>query len=153
MSRWIEADPIYSHRLPDVPAVYVFVLDSRYLFVGSTESLRKRMGSHDIRHSHGGELLTPWGQCSTVQMRYRQSRRLGDWLMDEFRLIRKLQPVLNCQGSTRKRDLGVKRIAGVPTVEMWFPRQKAYISVFTTVDDYLSGVVRRPKEYAIERGL
>lgn len=92
------------YDVPNVPACYVIFVGKQVVYIGQTKRLRHRLGAHRLVVGYScNEWITPWGNVSepvTVKVKY--SRRYGDWLMREARLIRRLQPPMNCQGSTRK---------------------------------------------------
>lgn len=103
-SRWVSLDAGFPMMFPAKPACYVIYLDGVLSYIGQTNDLRKRMAGHGIdicRYSEGFD--TPWGQYDDVVIKARFGSRFGDWAMREARLIARLQPPLNCVGSTRKR--------------------------------------------------
>lgn len=103
-SRWVEFDPAFACLAPAKPACYVVYLDGVLSYVGQTTDFRKRMSQHGIdlcRYSEGYD--TPWGEFDDVIVKARFSSILGDWAMREIRLITRLQPPMNCVGSTRAR--------------------------------------------------
>lgn len=99
MSRWSKVD---FDSLPSAPGCYVILVDNLYLYVGASANIRQRLGSGRVQR-HNGRLFTPWGVCTSLVVKVKSSVRVGDWLMDEYRLIRKLRPVLNSVGSTNRR--------------------------------------------------
>lgn len=104
MGNWKEwSFGIYSKQLPRVPACYVAYLDGKLVYVGQTCDLYKRFYQHNIRFGYSDYVITPWGNCKKVTIKYRLSRKYGDWAMTELRLIKRLQPVQNCAGSIKKR--------------------------------------------------
>lgn len=103
-SKWLTfhvgvSDPLF----PRAPACYVVYLDGRLSYIGQASDLAVRMSAHGIRVGYGAEVLTKWGSFRSVVVKARFSNRLGDWAMREIRLIHRLQPPLNCVGSTRAR--------------------------------------------------
>jgi hypothetical protein len=56
--------------LPKVAACYAIYVDGRLVYIGQA----------------------PWGSGSRIVVKYRQSRKYGDWAMVELRLIRRLSP-------------------------------------------------------------
>jgi predicted GIY-YIG superfamily endonuclease len=136
MSQWSEFDPC-SNELPDVPACYVLTVDGKYLYVGSTNHLYRRFLVHDIQLAWGAGYLTPWGQCSSIRARYRVTNEYRDL---ESRLIRKLQPSLNCVGSVRARSR-MPRMGGVPCIPVivrGFPEMG-----FATVTEFVNNAPYR----------
>jgi hypothetical protein len=77
--------------MPRCPGVYVISLGQRLTYVGSSWSLAERFPYHKIRCVEG-VWITPWGGSVHLRIKYKRSKRFGDWLMDEARLIRKLVP-------------------------------------------------------------
>ena len=103
-SRWVPVDLTFVCYTPDLPCCYAVYLDGRLRYIGQTTSLRKRLRGHKIdtaRYSDG--YRTAWGFFDKVAVKARFATKFGDWAMREMRLIRRLQPDLNCVGSTRKR--------------------------------------------------
>lgn len=94
-----------------LPGCYAIYCDDVLVYVGSSTNLRARClayGRHSrfARHPAGRHipvLRFPWGISSYrgfyVKVKY--SRRLGDWLMWEWRLIARLQPRHNRLGVTK----------------------------------------------------
>lgn len=104
-SRWVvydigdERSPLF----PRLPACYVVYLDGRLSYVGQTADLAKRMSAHSLRIGYGGSCLSVWGGHRSIMVKVRFATSFGDWAMREARLIYRLQPPLNCAGSTRRR--------------------------------------------------
>lgn len=90
------------HLVPDAPGVYAFIRDGRVVYVGQTVSLRRRLSEYWYRwvDFRGGWIIDPRIQGCVVK--YSASRRYGDWLMREYRLIRRLQPLHNIVGRERR---------------------------------------------------
>jgi excinuclease UvrABC nuclease subunit len=104
--RWHLIDPTSYQQLPDLPGCYVIVVAGQPFYIGQSMSIRARFTTYRIRHSWGShrERMTPWGCFEDVVVKVKFGRRYGDWLMREARLIRRLQPVMNCVGSVRPRQ-------------------------------------------------
>jgi excinuclease UvrABC nuclease subunit len=84
--------------LPRVSCCYVIYLDGRLKYIGSTNDLRNRFSGHAFRYGYGRNIHTPWGDFSDdikFIIKYKPSKKYGDWLMIEARLIRKLRPEYN----------------------------------------------------------
>lgn len=85
-------------ELPRVACCYAVYFDGVLSYIGSTHDLRNRFSGHAFRHSYGKSFITPWGEFDLplkITIKYSVSRRYGDWLMREARLIRRLKPVFN----------------------------------------------------------
>lgn len=98
---WYRVDPSDHFNLPRIPVVYAIFSKKKLVYIGSTQNLRHRFNNlirlgYTADHYH-----TPWGTLEKVRMRYSPSKKYGDWLMRELRLIRRLRPRFN--------RLGVKR--------------------------------------------
>jgi hypothetical protein len=63
----------------------VFYIDGEIVYIGSTANLQQRM-------------RTPWGK-GRLTLKYAISKRYGDWLMREARLIGRLRPPHNVVGN------------------------------------------------------
>lgn len=108
-SRWLTLEDDDALHAPRGPACYVVYVDGRLVYVGSTENLYSRLRNH-ITDPIGfpGRFRTPWGEGLAGVVKYRPSRRFGDWLMVEARLIRRLKPFGNVRGTgTRRRATSV----------------------------------------------
>lgn len=108
-SKWVAFDPagisIYG---PQLPACYVVIVDGRAIYVGQAMNFRARMRDHRIDIARYSEsYVTPWGQFDSVVVKARFADRFGDWAMRELRLIRRLQPCMNCVHGTRPRKVKV----------------------------------------------
>lgn len=107
-SRWVVFDQpeFFCADAPPKPACYVVYLNGALSYVGQTVDFKKRMACHGIdlcRYSEGYD--TPWGQFDAVVVKARFATKMGDWAMRELRLIARLQPPMNCVGSTRRRPI------------------------------------------------
>jgi predicted GIY-YIG superfamily endonuclease len=92
--------------LPRVAGVYAIYFDDELVYVGSTCDLANRFSEHAIRFGYGHTIITPWRDVpntTQIHVKFKASKRLGQWAMDEIRLIAKLQPSLNTHYKRRKR--------------------------------------------------
>ena len=103
---WLQLNYLESIRtIPIVACCYVIYFDGELKYIGSTNNLRNRFSGHAIRYGYWKDLITPWRDFDLpVEMiiKYAPSRRYGDWLMREARLIRRLQPAFNSKLKGRK---------------------------------------------------
>ena len=96
--------PEENHCFPDIPACYAIYCDGELVYIGQSYRLSSRLSSYHIHINIWGTAsdpriwATPWGQFETVRVKFKRSRRYGDWLMREARLIRRLQPRFNAYG-------------------------------------------------------
>lgn len=91
--------------LPPTACCYAIYLNGSLMYIGSTNNLRNRFCGHQFRYSYGKSFITPWGDFPIpldFKIKYRPSKRYGDWLMVEARLIRRLQPEFNKKLKGRK---------------------------------------------------
>lgn len=103
-SRWVRYDVGCLYCVfPRRPACYVIYLDGRLSYIGQASDFAVRVSAHGIRAGYGGSVMTKWGAYKSVVIKARFSTVFGDWAMRELRLIQRLQPLLNCVGSVRKR--------------------------------------------------
>lgn len=110
MGKWVTVEPLkwpldgtVLRTFPSQPGCYVVYGDGELLYIGQTSNLYKRLAAHNIRYGYSNNILAPWGSFSQVVVKYRKSRRYGEWAMVEARLIKRIQPPFNCVGSVRKR--------------------------------------------------
>lgn len=109
-SNWkaVDMDDI-DHCFPSVAACYAVYCNGRLCYVGSTENLRDRMRGHGIEYArYSASINTPWGTFDSVKVKYRPFWKYGDWAMRELRLIRKLQPLFNRLGVSRKTKCNIQ---------------------------------------------
>ena len=96
---WLSIDLLEEKlHLPMLACCYVIYFNGALKYIGSTSNLRNRFSGHSIRYGYGKNLITPWGDFDLpirLIVKYRPSNKYGDWLMQECRLIRRLQPVFN----------------------------------------------------------
>lgn len=86
--RWYACDLVWGD-VPSIPCCYVFLNRAgKAIYVGSTHNLNLRLAQHRrvIQLSAAAYIV-----------KYRPSKKFGDWLMLEARLIRRLRPILNKQ--------------------------------------------------------
>lgn len=104
---WLSIDYMKSRLdLPTVPCCYAIYFNGALKYIGSTNNLRNRFSGHAFRHSYGKSFLTPWAEFElplSMLIKFKPSRRYGDWLMLEARLIRRLQPPFNVKLKGRKK--------------------------------------------------
>jgi hypothetical protein len=106
MTRWHAFDMLVdSLDLPIRPACYAIYLNGSLRYIGQTANLRKRIAGHGIELArYSDSIMTKeWGQFKACTIKANFGVRYGDWAMRELRLIRRLQPDLNCVGSIRRR--------------------------------------------------
>lgn len=103
---WVSVDYLKNTSgLPRVACCYVIYFNSELKYIGSTNDLRNRFSGHSIRYGYWNELITPWGDfpnSTNFIIKYKPSRKYGDWLMLEARLIKKLQPAFNSKLKGRR---------------------------------------------------
>lgn len=99
MSRWSKACLLRDEdSVPHRPGVYVIYIYDRPVYVGQSSNLALRLRSYKFRYGYNRNIKTPWGDFhdeAPVYCKFKTTRRLGDWLMWEYRLIQKLQPEHN----------------------------------------------------------
>lgn len=89
-------------EIPASPGCYaLYTEEGGLVYIGSATNLKKRLGNHLRRprpfyHTAYDQWIH--GECPYVEAKIKVSRRLGDWLMWEFRLITRLQPKENRAG-------------------------------------------------------
>jgi hypothetical protein len=92
-NRWYRLAPESSDLLPEDPGVYVFLQDAKVLYVGvSTTSVWSRVAAHFSLQNGDRDLSL------ITDIAFSPSRRFGEELMREARLIRRLRPTWNIRG-------------------------------------------------------
>jgi excinuclease UvrABC nuclease subunit len=102
-SRWRRFDGNNLFTIPESPGVYVFLwiltpTKLRPSYIGSSRNLRNRVRQHMQRKFEPMSKYRPWPDLvrdGRMVCKYKESRRLGDWLMFEARLIYQLWPEFN----------------------------------------------------------
>jgi excinuclease UvrABC nuclease subunit len=106
---WKEYDPMSCHLLPDIPCVYCLKLNGLVVYVGSTIRLRSRFYEHKIQHGYAKNIVLPWlsvGNDTEITLKVKSSKKYGDWVMDEMRLIKKLSPIYNKMHKNPRKNHG-----------------------------------------------
>jgi excinuclease UvrABC nuclease subunit len=104
---WRTVDLLKPWELPQQAGVYAFLKEGRVIYIGSTVNIRDRFRSYGAarrrfdydydRATHFEEYRLPDRMVGVV-VKVSVSRRYGDWLMRELRLIRRLNPDWNSKG-------------------------------------------------------
>jgi len=68
-----------------LPGVYAIFIDNQLKYIGSSGNLASRLLAHKRFYPIGHEI--------TIKISH--SRMAGDWLMREYRLIKRLRPMFN----------------------------------------------------------
>ena len=89
---------------PASPGCYAVLARGRVLYLGSAVNIRKRLQDHGLG-CRWSRRRCPWGELSSIELRTCGSRRFGDWLAREARLIRRLRPPGNSKHA-RTREPG-----------------------------------------------
>ena len=79
-------------------ATYVIYFNSDLVYIGSSKDIRNRFSGHAFRYSYGKEIITPWQEIpnkTVVTLKYKTTKKMGEWAMREIRLIYRLQPFFN----------------------------------------------------------
>lgn len=93
---WAKTDSVEYAGVPtdwSCPGCYAIYLDGRLVYIGQSANVRRRLLDYGI-HSNifADKTETPWGQADVVVVKFKGSTRAGDWLMREYRLIKRLNP-------------------------------------------------------------
>jgi excinuclease UvrABC nuclease subunit len=86
---WAEEDD--PRNIPNRPGVYAISLGGDLMYIGSTKRLRHRIREHCA----SGYFRDALDFGGVVEFRYKESRRRGDWLSLEYRLVSRIKPPLN----------------------------------------------------------
>lgn len=92
-----------NNPLPNSAGVYAIYLNRKLVYIGSSANLRRRLNQHNIVPSSPGYVRTNWGRLkvSLVHFKWKVTRRYGEHLMLEVRLIRRIRPQFNRQFGLR----------------------------------------------------
>lgn len=114
-----------ANLIPSIPGCYAIYVDDELAYIGSSVNIRARLIGKSYekdRYGHGlgrlndrGRFATPWGDAKLIVVKYRPSFRFGDWAMIELRMIRRLAPKHNKQGSGRFHQR-VKKVRPLTTL-------------------------------------
>ena len=92
-------------KMPSTAGVYAVYFSNDLVYIGSTNNLRNRFSGHAFRYGYGRNIITPWQDLEddvTVTVKYKQTKKLGEWAMREVRLIHRLRPLFNTHHKGRK---------------------------------------------------
>jgi hypothetical protein len=97
---WSEIRP---ENAPHAPGLYALFSGPTLLYIGSAVSIRDRLTEHGLRPRRF-TIPAAWALVPRLRLKIAASRRPGDWLMREYRLIRRLRPPRNrVHGGTGRR--------------------------------------------------
>ena len=105
MTHWRSVEwPEGDSDIPKEAGCYVIYLDGALAYIGSSKHLAHRLAHHPMKiRRYSAWIDTPWGSATKILVKFRISDRPGDWLMWEYRLIKRLQPAGNKRGTKRER--------------------------------------------------
>jgi len=86
------------NKLPNAPATYVIYFDGDMVYIGSSKDIRNRFSGHAFRYNYGKEIITPWQEIPNtvaITLKYKTTKKIGEWSMREIRLIYRLKPLFN----------------------------------------------------------
>lgn len=92
---WIKYDlssPDGFANLPNVPGCYVIYLDNELVYIGQSFNVRGRLLVHIDFGMTNSWPYTKWGSAKVITVKVKFSKKFGDWLMVEARLLAKLKP-------------------------------------------------------------
>lgn len=98
----------YSDLLPHCAGVYVIYFDAAIKYIGCSKDVAARLGQHKFQYSYGKTLVTPWGEVpssTVVTVKVKPSTKMGQWAMQEIRLIHRLRPEFNCVHGSRPKKM------------------------------------------------
>lgn len=85
--------------------MYVVYVDGVMSYIGQSCDIANRFSEHKIRHGYAKVIRTPWGDFplgTSLVIKVKRSKVLGDWAMWEIRLIHRLRPIFNSHHKGRK---------------------------------------------------
>ncbi|MCH7724604.1 MAG: GIY-YIG nuclease family protein [Bacteroidetes bacterium] len=89
-----------------VYAIYFYPFKKKIaelIYIGSALSLKKRILTYKLdNYSIGGGINTTFGYASDIMIKFKLVKEYGKWLMDEAKLIRRLNPKHNNYHKTKK---------------------------------------------------
>lgn len=91
--------------MPCLPGVYAVYFDRDLVYIGSTNNLRNRFSGHAFRYGYAKNIVTPWEtipDSTEITVKFRQTKKFGEWAMREMRLIHRIQPLFNSHHKGRK---------------------------------------------------
>ena len=81
------------NMVPESSGCYAIYVGGVLAYIGSSCNLRSRLMQHGFRMVRNRKKSPPrWGDNAALTVKICLSRRYGDWLMREARLIRRLKP-------------------------------------------------------------
>ena len=102
MSQWQTISFYKLDSIPANPGVYAIYNESDLVYIGQAVDLLARMRRHRYVVLGTKEPSTRWDkdglevyERKNLRVKYRLSKKVGEWLSAEFRLVSRLQPLLN----------------------------------------------------------
>lgn len=92
--------------LPTLPAVYAIYFNNDLVYIGSSNNIRNRFSGHAFRYSYGKNIITPWQTVDldvVINLKYKITKKIGEWAMREIRLIHRLRPLFNSHHKGRAK--------------------------------------------------
>lgn len=91
----------HNNGFPAVPGCYAIYLDGELAYIGQSGNISSRLSSYRIHIDLFGDKTwaCSFGNYDAIRVKWKPSRRYGEWLMREARLIRRLRPRFNIVGT------------------------------------------------------
>jgi excinuclease UvrABC nuclease subunit len=86
------------NKLPNAPATYAIYFDGDMVYIGSSKDIRNRFSGHGFRYGYARNIITPWHEIHdsvAITLKYKITKKIGEWSMREIRLINRLKPLFN----------------------------------------------------------
>jgi len=96
----------HREHLPTLPAVYAIYFNNDLVYIGSSNNIRNRFSGHAFRYSYGKNIITPWQTVDSdvvIDLKFKVTKKLGEWSMREIRLIHRLKPLFNSHHKGRAK--------------------------------------------------
>jgi excinuclease UvrABC nuclease subunit len=94
------------NKLPNSPATYVIYFNNDMVYIGSSKDIRNRFSGHGFRYGYARNIITPWHEIHdsvAITLKYKITKKMGEWSMREIRLIHKLKPLFNSHHKGRAK--------------------------------------------------
>jgi hypothetical protein len=94
--RWNLVYPLLS-RISSNAGCYAIYIGGSLVYIGQSGNLRLRFRRWGFCKRELDYFITPWGdvRVGDLKVKVAYSRKFGDWVMRELRLIRRLRPKFN----------------------------------------------------------
>ncbi len=89
------------------PGVYAIYYGSNLVYIGSSRHVQRRIAEHSVILTQQGifaDFIIRGNPNHRVKIKVSYSKKYGEWLMREARLLKRLKPLFNLKGTGKSRE-------------------------------------------------